>query len=271
MSDANARLEKIRALIATAESFTRGGNHEAAASYQAKAQELMTKWSIEEAQLAGLRDAGSIEIGVTYLWEPFSPYQEPKIQLIDAIARHNGCKTPETKGCWREDPNSTAPTYYLRLVRNAKGQPIKHTKIHLIGRPRDREFVEMLYTSLLLQAQIEFESKAVQEQMAAQTSHPGHRIRWRNSFIQGYVSGVDARLREAKRTVVNSTPGAALVLADASKLVDGWIKGEYGKLGKGRLPQSGGGFGAARMAGTAAGLRADIGQARVGNSRKAIR
>lgn len=264
----DSRLEKIRALIATAESFTRGGNHAAAASYNAKAQELMTKWSIEEAQIAGMRNAGSTDIDVTYLWEPYSPYQEPKIQLLSTVARHNNCQVLVTKGCYRSTGRDG--TFRDRYYTNSKGGAQKWVKIHVIGRQRDREFTEMLYTSLLVQCETEFQSREVQDRMAAQTFHPGHRIRWRNSFVQGYSLGVGRRLLDAKQTVINATPGAALVLADSSQAVTQWVGEKYGKLGAGKGSNAGGGAGL--LEGREAGLRADVGQSRISNdNRKALK
>lgn len=261
----DSRLEKIRALIATAESFTRGGNHAAAASYNAKAQELMTKWSIEEAQLAGARSASSTDIGVSYIYEHFNPYQEPKLQILYYVANHNNCRVLATKGVAHRDSEG-------RLILDRNGRSAKHTKVHVIGRERDRQFVEMLYTSLLVQLETEILAPAIQERMAREAPKPGNRIKWRNSFVLGYGRGVDSRLQEAKRTVVDATPGAALVLADSSKAIDAWIENTYSKLRKGRNSQSGNGYYGAQAEGAVAGRRADVGQTRVGNdNRKALR
>lgn len=51
MADIDGMMAKVAALIANAESYQAQGNSEAAASYRAKAEELMRKYRIEEEQL----------------------------------------------------------------------------------------------------------------------------------------------------------------------------------------------------------------------------
>jgi len=242
----DSRLVKIRALLATAESLARGGNREAAASYNAKAQELMTRWAIDEA-LLDQPDRTDHEIGITKVWLPYSPYQGPQETLLGVVSRVNSCKV----------------VFYQERCgpENKRGQ-----WAHIAGFTSDRRVVEVLYTSLLLQAAGEFAAPDIQRRMAVETSHPGHRIRWRNAFMTGYIRAVAPRLEAAFRTTVSraetSTPGVGLVLVDRRAQVTEWSDKEFGSV---RTLRSNCGQGAASAsaAGRAAGARADIGQPRV--------
>ena len=110
-------LARIRALLAKAESTT---FPEEAESLSAKAQELMTRHRIDSALLGG-PGGGS---GGRRIWID-DPYAAPKVSLLSAVARANGCRAVElgNLGC-----------------------------VHVVGFPADLEVVELLHTSLLVQA-----------------------------------------------------------------------------------------------------------------------
>lgn len=201
----------------------------------------MIKWGIEEAQLAAAgRDAQAPEVGVTRTFVEYSPYQTPKIHLLSIVAVSQGCRVVLTN------------THY-----GPEGQRGKWADI--IGLPQQREFTEMLYASLLVQSANEFQSREVQERMFAETSHPGHRIKWRNGFVLGYASAIGQRFRDREREVVSAT-GSALVLRDRDKMVASYMDDNYSKLGK--LKAKAGGH-AGRSSGHAAAQRADLGDPRV--------
>ncbi|MFD0006007.1 DUF2786 domain-containing protein [Streptomyces sp. NPDC127178] len=169
-------LTRIRALLAKAEAT---GFPEEAEALSAKAQELMSRYSIDEALLStrtqGTKDApGACRIGV----EP--PYEQAKAVLLDAVATANHCRA-----VWNE------PFAFSTVV----------------GFEADLEVVELLYTSLLVQAQT-----AMTKAEAAQRAGGRKRTKtFRQSFLAAYAHRIGTRLTEAAQTQV--TPDLLPVLA----------------------------------------------------------
>ncbi|MDQ0960037.1 hypothetical protein QFZ66_003915 [Streptomyces sp. B4I13] len=167
-ADSSARmLTRIRALLAKAEAT---GFPEEAEALTAKAQELMARHSVDEALLdarAPAPDApGACRIGV----EP--PYEQAKAVLLDAVADANHC----------------------RAVWNA---PFAFSTV--VGFEADLEAVELLYTSLLVQAQ-----SAMAKAEAAQRASGRRRTKtFRQSFLAAYAHRVGTRLRAAAETQVS--------------------------------------------------------------------
>ncbi|MDX3575369.1 MULTISPECIES: DUF2786 domain-containing protein [unclassified Streptomyces] len=165
--DSSARmLTRIRALLAKAEAT---GFPEEAEALTAKAQELMARHSVDEALLdarAPAPDApGACRIGV----EP--PYEQAKAVLLDAVADANHCRA-----VWNE------PFAFSTVV----------------GFEADLEAVELLYTSLLVQAQ-----SAMAKAEAAQRASGRRRTRtFRQSFLAAYAHRVGARLTAAAEAQV---------------------------------------------------------------------
>ncbi|SHI10334.1 DUF2786 domain-containing protein [Streptomyces sp. 3214.6] len=159
--DDHARmLTRIRALLAKAEAT---GFPEEAEALTAKAQELMARHSVDEALLdaqAPAPDApGACRIGV----EP--PYEQAKAVLLDAVADANHCRA-----VWNE------PFAFSTVV----------------GFEADLEVVELLYTSLLVQAQ-----SAMAKAEAAQRAGGRRRTKtFRQSFLAAYAHRIGARLGE---------------------------------------------------------------------------
>jgi hypothetical protein len=164
--EASARtLDRIRALLAKAESTT---FPEEAETYTAKAQELMARHSID----AALLDASApthaepvaVRIGVD------APYEGPKSMLLSVVAAANRCRTVWSK----EYGFNTA-----------------------FGFETDLELVELLYTSLLVQA------------TAAMTAHGSRRDSYgrsstrsfRQSFLTAYANRIGERLSGATERV----------------------------------------------------------------------
>src|SRR4029077_16640045 len=113
-------LGKIRALLAKAESTEFA---EEAEALSARAQELMAKYSIDHALLAA--QSGDREEPSGRRIPVDSPYEEPKGTLLNVIALVNRCRA-----VWSKDVG-------LMTV---------------VGFPADLDAVELLFTSLLLQA-----------------------------------------------------------------------------------------------------------------------
>ncbi|MFC8098122.1 DUF2786 domain-containing protein [Streptomyces sp. NPDC057363] len=154
-------LARIRALLAKAEAT---GYPEEAEALSAKAQELMARHSIDEALLsahAPSPDApGACRIGV----EP--PYEQAKAVLLDAVADANHCRA-----VWNE--------------------PLGFSTV--VGFEADLEAVELLYTSLLVQAEA-----AMTKAEAAQRAVGRKRTKtFRQSFLAAYAHRAGTRLRAA--------------------------------------------------------------------------
>jgi len=159
-------LARIRALLAKAEAT---GFPEEAEALTAKAQELMARHSVDEALLdarAPSKDApGACRIGV----EP--PYEQAKAVLLDAVASANHCRA-----VWNEAFGFTT----------------------VVGFEADLEAVELLHTSLLVQAQ-----SAMTKAEAAQRAGGRKRTKtFRQSFLAAYAHRVGSRLRAAAETPV---------------------------------------------------------------------
>ncbi|MEU6088281.1 DUF2786 domain-containing protein [Streptomyces sp. NPDC047085] len=163
---ASRMLTRIRALLAKAEAT---GYPEEAEALTAKAQELMARHSVDEALLAASAPApdapGACRIGV----EP--PYEQAKAVLLDAVARANHCQA-----VWNE--------------------PLAFSTV--VGFEADLEAVELLYTSLLVQA-----THAMTKAEAAQRAGGRKRTKtFRQSFLAAYAHRVGDRLAAAAETQV---------------------------------------------------------------------
>jgi len=245
-------LTKIQALLAKAESTD---SPEEAKALSAKAQELMEKWGIEEADLVAQGKARSDEIIHETIWIPGVQERAWKVQFWHNVALLNGCQgLMITGGKWNAE----------------RGKVDKGVHYKYIGYEHDVRMVEMLVSSLMIQADREYRSDKIQDQARSECRHPAHWIKWKNAFMMGYASAVHVRLKEARdRTRKdNVTPGSStdLVLIDRSQKVNQAFdeahphrKNAYTDAGPHRN---------ARNEGYLAGNRADIGQNNVGSGRR---
>ena len=182
-------LEKVRALLAKAESTT---FPEEAEALSAKAQELMARHAIDEAMVddaSGVEDVpGGLRLPVD------DPYARAKSILLAEVASANRCSA-----VWSEGLGFST----------------------VIGFESDLEFIEVLYTSLLVQA------TSAMVAAGSQIDRYGRsRTRsFRQSFLLAYASRIGHRLRTAEaasQAAAAQRYGAALVpiLADRSAAVD---------------------------------------------------
>ncbi|MFZ4187030.1 DUF2786 domain-containing protein [Streptomyces pseudogriseolus] len=158
-------LGRIRALLAKAEAT---GFPEEAEALSAKAQELMARHSVDEALLAAGTPAAegpdAVRIGV----DP--PYEQAKAVLLDAVASANHCRA-----VWNE------PFGFSTVV----------------GFAPDLEAVELLFTSLLVQA-----TTAMTKAEAAQRAGGRKRTKtFRQAFLAAYAHRVGDRLAAAAAEV----------------------------------------------------------------------
>lgn len=161
-------LARIRALLAKAEAT---GYPQEAEALSAKAQELMARHSIDEAVLASggtaARDGGGDAPGACRIGvDP--PYETAKAVLLDAVASANRCRA-----VWHEEFGFST----------------------VVGFEADLEVVELLHTSLLVQA-----TAAMTAAEAAQRAGGRRRTKtFRQSFLAAYAHRMGDRLAAAVR------------------------------------------------------------------------
>lgn len=159
---ANPRvLDKVRALLAKAEST---GFAEEAEALTAKAQQLMARHSIDEALLAareGSRDEpAGCRVGID------NPYEASKATLLDVVASANRCRS-----VWAKNLGFAT----------------------IIGFQPDLDAVELLYTSLLVQA-----TAAMMQAGSRQDGAGRSRTRsFRQSFLTSFAVRIGQRLTAA--------------------------------------------------------------------------
>lgn len=204
-------LGRIRALLAKAESTEFA---EEAEALSGRAQVLMAKYSIDHALLAAAEGdeekPGGRRIPVD------NPYESPKVQLLTEVARANRCRP-----VWMKE---------LGLVT-------------VIGFDADLDAVELLFTSLLVQA-----STAMMRTGSKQDARGKSRTRaFRQSFLISYAYRIGERLSDAAETAVReateeetaaarepgaapAAPGTALVplLAAREEAVDEALEEMFG-------------------------------------------
>jgi hypothetical protein len=172
-------LGKIRALLAKAESTQFPDEAEA---LSARAQELMARHSIDHAVLAA--HAGSNDCPAARRMPVDNPYESPKATLLHAVAQANHCRS-----VWQKAIGMST----------------------VVGFPSDLDAVELLYTSLLVQA-----NTAMLREGAKRDSYGRSRTRaFRQSFLVAYGYRIGVRLSQAtghaEQAAAAAAPGTDLV------------------------------------------------------------
>jgi Protein of unknown function (DUF2786) len=191
-------LGKIRALLSKAESTEFADEAEA---LSARAQELMAKYSIDHALLAA--ESGHTEEPCGRRIAVDNPYEAPKVSLLMTVAQANRCRV-----IWSKE---------LGLVT-------------VIGFPADLDAVELLFTSLLVQA-----NSAMLRAGAKRDPHGRSRTRaFRQSFLVSYAIRIGERLSEAtghaEQQATATASGKDLVpfLAARHRAVDDAVDAMFG-------------------------------------------
>lgn len=234
-----AMIDKITALLTKAED--KGCTAAESEAFFAKAQELMTKWAIDE-QMLKLSGKSINEKIVTATVTIPSTYFAALIWLWVHVGRANDCVVLQSKG-YRGSTMKAVVTGYESDVAN----------------------VQLLVTSLTL-----FAAREAQRESKVQ----GGDYYFRRSFIEGFAHRIGARLKEQRDLNVQdvkATTGTDLLpaLVDKRKQVEDFVNSTM-SVGKGRSGGSRRGSAEGASAGRAAANRADIGNKRVGGSRGAI-
>jgi len=234
------KLDTVRKLLAKAD---RAATPAEAQTYTAKAVELMSRYGIDAALLAAARP-GRDEIGARRVGMD-DPYSAGKARLLAWTAAAMRCRS---------------------VLHAAQGGRVE--AVTVFGYASDRERVELLYTSLLLQATgqlARLRPPGVGESVAA----------YRRSWLHGFADEVHRRLSAAATRAQAGAaerhrgsldgPAVALVLADRRDQVDQAYAQAFPRLGRARRSTySGSGF----AAGSAAGRHADLGRERVRPARR---
>ncbi len=152
-------LNRIRNLLAKAEATSYAAEAEA---LTAKAQDLMTRHSIDEALLQEEADTIAIQSSRIHI---VAPYASEKVQLLHHIGEANRVRV-----VWSKE-------FAIATV---------------VGTPVDVRQVEMLFTSLLVQA-----THAMLEEGGSQSGGHDRSSSFRKSFLLAYAVRIGERLVEA--------------------------------------------------------------------------
>lgn len=236
-------LDKIRKLLAQAEDAA--CTEAEAAAFTAKAARLMADYGIDEALLAqGDRSRGAVTSRTLPM---HAPYAREKGTLLSAIAAQMRCSAvlhqmPAYDDQWRRTNNFS---------------------VEFFGHESDLALVEMLFTSLLVQAG--------RDLIRARPPRGERLSAFRRSWWLGFASAIGQRLAEAEQQAAAAAEerfaaagtSAAVVLADRADAAvsargeayphlravrrtlsgsggaDGWAAGQKADLGRhGRVPSA---------------------------------
>lgn len=207
-------LKRVRALLNKAESTEFGPEGE---SLREAAERLMATYGIEQAMLAA---SGEVDDELTTMIINFDdPFSTEKCCLLGGIATALRCRAIGHRPADK----------YGYTVRGSKTR----TDATVVGHASDLEQVELLYTSLLLQA-----SGQVAKISSGMNGRRGAaRTRLlRASFLLGFANRVSERLTEIHRQATQEVDMGSLlpVLADRRSKVDAMVNELFSKITTGR-------------------------------------
>ncbi|WP_328448673.1 MULTISPECIES: DUF2786 domain-containing protein [unclassified Amycolatopsis] len=201
MSESDPQLERIRKLLAKAEDPA--VTEAEAEAYNKKAAELVARYGIDQAMLAetgaSVDDIGTLTIPMD------DPYSRDKASLLTSVAYPLRCRT----------------------LLHRVGQKVE--SVTVFGYQSDLGRVELLFTSLLLQASTQL------NRVRPGGFFPGESLAaYRRTWLHGFARAVHERLslaeQEAVRTAAPGARSAELVVRDRSALVQHRFDEEYGDL-----------------------------------------
>jgi uncharacterized protein DUF2786 len=215
-------LSRVRALLAKAESSS---FPEEAEALSAKAQELMTRHAVDRV-LVEADTSAPAQVSTRRIWLD-APYLDAKSLLINVVSKANRCRA------------AFHPTWGFMSV---------------LGDENDLESVELLTTSLLVQA-----TKAMLSGGSQTTRGGQSRTRsYRQSFLVAYATRIGERLEQANAATIAEVPDSSRllpVLVSRQQKVDAEFEVRYPQaVGKHVSVSNAAGWGA----GTAAADRAQL-------------
>lgn len=245
----NKVLHTIRALLAKAESTS---FPDEAAALTAKAQELIASHAIDLALIEEQTGRGQVSSRILFI--P-APYPKEKYMLLGGVAQANNCRAI----FGLEDAE------FRQMVSSGELFSRNGNHATLIGYDSDLDSVELIFTSLLVQAVNIMLSHGTQVDASGRNRTKS----FRRSFLSGFAWTVSSRLTEATNQASaaadDASSGSVLpVLASRKASVDDEVEERFSKLG--RLKTSVSNYDGI-AAGNHAGNQADLGQERVGARR----
>ncbi|MDT0185310.1 DUF2786 domain-containing protein [Microbacterium sp. ARD31] len=207
------KLAQVRALLAKAESTD--FEYEAEALY-AKAQELITRYAL--GRLLGGQDVPTDARSprVRRIWLD-APYVAAKASLVAAVASANRCRTAFAQ---------------------------RHAFIVVVGASGDLDAVELLATSLLVQADI-----AMARHGSRNTTGGVSRTRsFRQSFLTSYASRIGERLREASESAARADGHLPVLRSQEERVAEEFDRLVPHTRGRARSVSNRGGWRAGRAA-----------------------
>lgn len=227
-------LNRVRVLLNKAESTEFEPEAEA---LREKAQKLIVTYGLEKALSTPVAQQSAITTIRIDFQDPFS---DRKAYLLHRVSEAFGCKSI---------------SFYARGGR-------RRTYATVVGYPSDLEQVELIYTSLLLQAARE---------LAALPAVAARQVRsQRSGFLFGFAERAGERLEALYAAAVEEaedtgTPGAALVLVDRGNAVRSVYEEMFPDVRSGSISSSNA---SGYYAGRNSANRADLGQSRFGAGRQ---
>ncbi|GAA1549051.1 DUF2786 domain-containing protein [Actinomadura kijaniata] len=193
-------LGRVRALLAKAESTE---FPEEAEALSARAQELMARYSIDQALLGAGDGPGLAPAGRRVAVD--SPYDAPKAVLLTVVAEANRCRA-----VWHRELGFST----------------------VLGFPADLAAVEVLFTSLLVQATAEMVHAGPRRDARGRSRTRS----FRHAFLNAYATRVGERLRETVDRVAAETAGKDLlpVLVERDRAVRRAVDEMFPNLSRGR-------------------------------------
>jgi Protein of unknown function (DUF2786) len=239
----DGKLATIRGLLAKAENGA--ATTAEAEAYMAKATELMAKYGVDRAMLAA-SDPSTDVIGDRVVTVP-GPYAMGRVALLIQICDALGVRHVRKRGA------------------GSNGAQV----MHLFGYGSDLERVDMLFTSLLLQAAAQMTRD---EREGMRWAWDSVKV-WRRDWLEGFAVRIGERIADAERRARQQYdaqhvdgPSTALVLVDRSRLVEARFVEAYPNTRKSGGRRVGAGYGDGHRAGD----RADIGASRIGGQSRAL-
>jgi len=192
-------LDRIRALLAQAESTTFEAEAEA---FTAKAQQLMTRHAVDQAVLASRADRSETPLTIRIPID--DPYVDAKSLLLQCVAENTRCRS----------------VFHERYAMSS-----------VVGFAGDVAATEMLFTSLLVQAQTAMHAAAASSPAGARTRSRSFRA----AFLVAYANRIGERLAAINEGViteveVESNRSILPVLSARSHVVDASIDDMFGEL-----------------------------------------
>jgi len=230
-----AMLERVRAILAKAESERELGHEEYADECTAIAMRLMAKYGIDEALAKARANVKATPTNRVFVID--EPYAGTKVLLLNAVAKALHCDGIQL--------STSGPK----------------TRYHMFGFESDIQMADMLYTSLSLQM-----AGAVATYRIPSWLRGRQVMAEKRSVMLGFISAVRPRLEAAYKLAETEaddtgTKGTALVLASREVAVKAALRDKYSSIRRTTTTTTGRGVGHGRAAGQQANIH-DRGEVR---------